>query len=524
MTQWRFLLTTLFGSALILSGCATSAIHEAASIGDMDKLQAYVEGGGDLEEKADKNWVSGLYHYGGKTPLHLAVEGNQPDAVRYLINQGADVEAKSSSGETPLLLSAKAGNMAVFDLLLSYGAERFAVDDSSNTALLIALDTLADTPLKAFETAEALIQRGADVNAVNRWQESALHLAAEHDLEAAARLFIQHGADINALNSDGENALFVSLDSPYFVYGVGLPDRDPYRSTTFEYLVTIDQDFHVKNRRGRTLLHNVCHPDYITTLLDKNAPANEPDEEGETPLFFVLEHCPADAVSVYLSRGFEVKSTGVGGKTLVQAALSNAYFRDEVLSLVITHGADVSQRDSLGRSAIHQAAAHSPQILELVIRQGGDINARTMTDATPLHVAASVNISGNSQEQHDLNNQAYAHLLNKPGIEINPRDANGCTPLHRAVNSGSFEKIQLLIERGADMDAQENRGHTPMDIAVLRGDERMVDLLGSTVLRPVLTRKTPTAFFALFRESGLSHSMSATNIFRHSKYIVASLH
>jgi ankyrin repeat protein len=476
-TLKRFSLA-LVGAVFLLSGCAKNAVHESALAGDLGQLKAYVEGGGNIEDRGDKNWVSGLYHYDGKTPLHMAVEGNQPDAVRYLISKGADIEAKTSAGETPLLLSAKAGNMAMFDLLLSSGAQRFATDDNGNTALLLALEGLKDAPEKALQTADSLIQRNADVNATNRWLRTPLHLAAQYDFEPVARLLVQKGANINAVNDDGETPLFVSLGSPYFVKSP--PKYDFHRSKTFEYLVTLDQDLQVKNRRGRTLLHQTCHSDYISVLLDKSAPKYEQDKDGETPLFFALEHCPPESVAVYFKGGFDARSTGVEGKTVTLAALNNAYFRHEMLAFVIEQGADVTQQDSLGRSAIHQAAAHSPQILDLVIRHGGDINARTKTNATPLHVAASINISklirSDYQNQRDLNNETYAYLLDKAGIEVNPKDAKGCTPLHRAVNSGSREKIRLLLEHGADVNAKEERGHTAMDMAVLRKDQSMIDL------------------------------------------------
>lgn len=471
-------LFALVGFILALSGCATSSIHEAALSGNMNKLKDLVEGGGNIEDKGDKNWVSGFYYYDGKTPLHMAVEGNQPEAVGYLISKNADIEAKTSAGETPLLLSAKTGNVGMFDLLLSIGAERFAVDENGNTALLLALDALKDAPEKALEMTEALIQRHADVNATDRWQRSPLHLAAQHDFEPVARLLVQKGANINALNSDGATPLFVSLGSPYFI--MGSSKNEFHRSKTFEYLVRLDQNFQVKNRRGRTLLHQVCHPGYINILFDKNTPKYEQDSDGETPLFFALEHCPPESVAVYFQHGFDVKSTGVEGKTVTLAALNNAYFRNEMLEFVIEQGANVTQQDSLGRSAIHQAAAHSPQILDVVIQHGGDINARTKTNATPLHVAASLNISrlilNDFQHQRDLNNEAYAHLLGKHGIEVNLKDAKGCTPLHRAVNSGSPAKIKLLLEHGIDMNAREERGHTAMDMAVLGKDQRMIDL------------------------------------------------
>lgn len=478
MTSWRSCPLILLAMTYILSGCASSKIHEVSSLGDLGAVQSYVENGGNLEERGDKNWVSGLYHYAGKTPLHVAVENNQLAVVRYLIEKGADIEARTSAGETPLILSAKSANIDMFDFLIAQSANGFAVDENGNTALLAALDSLKDQPEQAFKIATALIQRKADVHATNRWGRTPLHLAAQHDLESVAKLLIRHGANINALNKYGESPLFVSLKNTYFSYKDATYEFK--RSKTFEYLVQLKQKFNVKNQKGLTLLHRVCYPDYVEMLMDKGAPKNEPNNEGEPPLFFAVEHCPIETVAVYLKRGFGVNSTGVKGKTLTLAALNNVYFRQEMLSFLVEKGADVTQQDSVGRSAIHQAGAHSPEIIDIVIRHGGDINARAKTNSTPLHVAASLNISKlisyDFQSQRDLNVLAYDYLLNKPGIQMNVKDVKGCTPLHRAVNSNSLKKIELLLAKGADFNIAENRGHTPMDLAVLSKSQPMIDV------------------------------------------------
>ena len=472
MKPW--LLTLTFGTFFLFFGCAKSMPHEAALHGDMNQLRSYVEHGGNLEEPGDKNWVSGIYFYGGKRPLHMAVEGNRPEAVRYLIGQGADKESRTSAGETPLLISAKTGNMVMFDLLLSLGAQRFATDAKGNTALLVALEGLASDPVAAVEVSRALITRGADVNAANRWKETPLHRAAKYNLEAVARLLVEKGADVNAHNRHGETPLFLSLKPAYGT------QNSPTKSETFEFLVTFKQDFHIQNDKGRTLLHRTCSPDYVRTLLAKGVPLDLQDSEGDTPPFFALSHCPAETVALYLEKGFDLSATTAKGQTVVQTALSS-FYRDEVVPFVIKKGASVTQQDAEGRSAIHRAASHSPQMLDLIIANGGDINARTKTEATPLHVAASVKVSTilrtfTPKNERDLNTRAYAHLLGKQGIDLNPKDIKGCTPLHRAVNSGSLDKIRLLLERGADVNARENRGHTPMDMAVLKQDARMIDL------------------------------------------------
>lgn len=471
MKPWQ-LLSVLMSAVILLTGCATSAIHEAALKGDIGQLQNYVDKGGDIEERSDKNWVSGLYHYAGKTPLHMAVEGNQPDAVRYLLGKGADIEAKTSQGETPLLLSAKAGNMTLFDLLLRQGADRFTVDNGKRTALLLALAGLAKHPVKAYEVAGELISRRADVNTRDRWENTPLHLAAKHNLETVARLLIHNGADINTRNIYGETPLFASQRSPYL--------SQHNRQKSFEYLVTLKQDFRIQNSRGRTLLHRTCHPPHVRMLLNKGVPANKQDEDGHTPPFFALSHCKPEAVSIYLEQGFDLKNTGAKGRTVVLAALDNRNFRDDMVSFVIAKGADVTQQDQEGRSAIHRAAAHSPELLDLIITHGGNINAQTRAGATPLHVATSTIIdrivSRDFHNARDLNIRAYAHLLDKADIDINATDINGCTPLHRAVNSNSLKKIQLLLEHGAKVNIKESRGHTPMDMAVLKKNKPMMAL------------------------------------------------
>lgn len=486
MDPWKLLPLVLIMATYLLSGCASSAIHDVSSSGNLSAVKSYVEGGGDLENRGDKNWVSGRYHYAGKTPLHMAVENNQSHVVRYLMEKGADIEAKTSAGETPLILSAKSGNIHMFDLLLSYSATRFAVDENGNTSLMAALDSLKEQPEKAFAMATFLIQRKADVHATNRWGRTPLHLAAQYDLESVARVLIQYGANINALNNYGESPLFLSLKSTYFSYKDAAYQFK--RSKTFEYLVQLEQNFNVKNKKGRTLLHRVCYPEYVNMLMDKNAPKELADNEGETPVFFAIEHCPVETVAAYIRRGFDVKSTGVKGKTVTLAALNNVYFRQEMLNFVIENGADVTQQDSVGRSAIHQAGAHSPDIIDAVIRHGGDINARTKTNSTPLHVAASLNLSQlmghDFVNQRNLNTQAYHHLLNKPGIQINVRDVKGCTPLHRAVNSNSLEKIKLLLEKGADFNIAEDRGHTPMDMAALSKKQPIIDIFKQYGARP----------------------------------------
>ena len=71
-----------------------------------------------------------------------------------------------------------------------------------------------------------------------------------------------------------------------------------------------------------------------------------------------------------------------------------------------------------------------------------------------------------------------AELLLAKGVDINARENNGGTPLHRAcLRLGRKNVVELLIAKGADVNAGDNRGRTPLSVAKETKDEEIVELL-----------------------------------------------
>ncbi|NJS11437.1 MAG: hypothetical protein HC789_14215 [Microcoleus sp. CSU_2_2] len=56
-------------------------------------------------------------------------------------------------------------------------------------------------------------------------------------------------------------------------------------------------------------------------------------------------------------------------------------------------------------------------------------------------------------------------LLIAKGANINAKASNGDTPLHGAAHIGSFLKVELLVQKGADVNAKNDYGTTPLDLA-----------------------------------------------------------
>jgi len=63
------------------------------------------------------------------------------------------------------------------------------------------------------------------------------------------------------------------------------------------------------------------------------------------------------------------------------------------------------------------------------------------------------------------------------GADINARNNNGNTPLHEAVWVGSLESVKILVTAGADTESENEYDATPFDLAESNGQEEIAGVL-----------------------------------------------
>ena len=213
-----------------------------------------------LVEKLPPN-TSNAY---GDTPLHCAVTAGNPQAVRLLLQAGAQVHARNAHGNaalhtaaelghtaivqallqagagvnstagfrwTPLMFAAANGHTATVQLLLQYGANPNAEDKLQQTPLLLAAQRRQSTACAHIyaaggrygtelisavlagqvKTVEQLLQNGAAPNAADSRGYTPLMLACAHGSAAMRHLLMQaKGVNLNATNEDGNTALILA--------------------------------------------------------------------------------------------------------------------------------------------------------------------------------------------------------------------------------------------------------------------------------------------------------------------------
>ena len=141
----------------------------------------------------------------------------------------------------------------------------------------------------------------------------------------------------------------------------------------------------------------------------------------------------------------------------------------------IAEGADVNARNHDGDTPLHVLARcvllHGMEIKigTLLVSHGADVNAKNNKGDSPLCSPAR------------LGDVKFSTFLLDHGAHANPVLRDGTTPLHHLawLGFGSLDMVKLLVSRGANVNAKDNNGYTPLDRARNVGRHEMVQYLSS---------------------------------------------
>ena len=175
-----------------------------------DALHAAVGGGhGDVVNDLLANGasISSKHTECGRTPLHVAAQEGKPEMVQLLLLKGADKDAFSRCGFSPLFFAAHYGQVTSARALLAGDANVNLNSRGCGTSVAQAAARSGHVDIL-----KAAIEHGADVDAVDKHQNTALHRAAEADEVEASKVLVEAGANIEARTDNGSTPLHSAAD------------------------------------------------------------------------------------------------------------------------------------------------------------------------------------------------------------------------------------------------------------------------------------------------------------------------
>jgi ankyrin repeat protein len=456
----------------------------------------------------------------------------------------------------PLVDAAKRGDHVAALKLVEQGAGIHDAEADGTTALHWAVRS-GDRTLVA-----GLLDAGADPNAANRYGMTPQHLAAINGDAATLRALLEAGADPNAALPEGETVLLSAArtGSPDAIEvlvkaGAKIDSRESfYGETPLIWAAAQDHADAV-----RALLALGAGPDVRSApqTFEKRRLSQNLLSLGEwTPLFYTARENALAAGKALIEGGASLNLTDPDGATALVIAIINAHY--EFAAMLIEAGADPNVVDGSGMGALYAAVdmhrlavghgrpnpkpiglLDSADIVRLLLERGAQPNAalskpiiqrqHTFGDstlaegATPLLRAAKSGdvelvkalVAGGADPAHTMPNGATA-LMYAAGLGWR----NG-SPLAPSYDQGSDEEaiatIDLLLELGLDLNAQDKDGNTALHAAIggrasdaiithlvkdVRADLAVRNAKGETALGAALAKRDAEPLVALLRSLG----------------------
>ena len=171
-----------------------------------------------------------------------------------------------------------------------------------------------------------------------------------------------------------------------------------------------------------------------------------------------------------------VNTSGGYYMTPLFAALAGRHFR--TAKLLHDNGAHVDVSGYYGGTPLHSAARYGDlEMVRVLLEFHADVNALDLDKWTPIH-CVSQGPSGDASRnipRSSLHN--VTRLLLEYGADANARENGGSTPLLKAAYNGKTEVVRVLLKGGANVDAEDNQGRSPLHEAADHGTAELVRLL-----------------------------------------------
>ena len=312
----------------------------------------------------------------GRDALQLAVQCRNQDAVRLLLQAGADPSAQDKNGKTSLHWAASTDwDSGIMKLLLSETVNVSAKDHRGQTVLHHAARKVWARDRK-LEALQLLLNENIDISAQDDRGRTALHLAVYLGNELVTKLLLIGNPELMAKDSKGRTVLHLAT-----MAAIELFARLLLRETL--------EGLSPPSIQGSTLLHHEgwgwsTHDAIAKSLLDAGASKLAQDQFGRVPVLRTEDVHSRIRRMVHLITTGGVSLKQFEGSTILHLAAAEG--SEVAVKLSLSFGADILSRDKRGSTPLHEAAkvANDVKVVKVLLDWGSDVSARDWEGLRPI--------------------------------------------------------------------------------------------------------------------------------------------
>ncbi|KAK2710168.1 ankyrin-3-like [Artemia franciscana] len=302
---------------------------------------------------------------------------------------------------------------------------------------------------------EALLEHSPNVNLETKINIAPLHLSAIKGIRELSAIVLGKGADINAKQKDGITALHIASANGHI----------EVVKLLLECGAEVDSKIEFDNEQCQMSEPLYFEPSDVKLLLYKGF-WNFAEVSDITSLHLAARIGSKEICKLLLSNGANVNAKKKDGTTALHIAIR--YANVDVVKLLLECGAEVDSQTKNGITPIHLAAQRGDEkVIEILLKFGANINSIDMYGRGVLHFAC-IRVCDNDMYCEVGCLMVCTMLLNK-GANVNAKQKDGTTPLHIAIQSYHITVTELLLESGANVDSKIENGTTALHIAAELG-------------------------------------------------------
>lgn len=502
----------------------------AKKYGDKIIKELVLNYGKDINQTGDED-IGGLYQ---------AIKHNNIKAVKFFIENNANVEIATFDGTTPLVLAIEENKPKIVELLIKEGkaniygvyakeTEKYpiycAVKNKNLNMIKILLDNNFDLKRESYILSYAmensdenivkyLVENGADMYS---YEITALYQAVLNLNPKLVEYFLDKGASIeNAGKSDIYGNILMAASGSKFNNNKNISAVDlklleslSQNSAKITEMLIGKADKNIINDslEGKTPLIIAVGNSYIDTakiLIENGANINAVDIEGWSALSYAVNNGDIEIAKLLLENKAKIKD-----ELLIAIKSPIVESRINIMKLLIDNKANINYTDENGFNPLNIAIESGDmELTKFLITNGANVNslmqdgvsligyaiAQNNMDLLQILIENGANVNytgGDSWANTPLHTASrlgldnVVRILLTRNVDINAVDMNGNTALHTAALNSQLSVVKLLLEKNPNLDIQNKVGNTALHLAVISGN---IDIVGELVLKGANTK------------------------------------